>query len=55
LGLNANEYGPSPTSIVEVTVGAATAGAGTDTTIINDNSARDSVRLRIIMVIPLYL
>jgi hypothetical protein len=54
LGVNATEYGRSPTMIGEVTLGAATAGAGTDTTIVNDNSARDSVRLRIIMVMPLF-
>jgi hypothetical protein len=54
-GLNATETGASPTSIVEVTLGAATAGAGTDTTIINDNSARDSVGLRSIIFVPFYL
>jgi hypothetical protein len=55
LGLNATDCGPVPTSIVEVTLAAATAGAGTETTIINDNRARDSVRLRIIIFVPLYL
>jgi len=55
LGLNATDHGPRPTSIVEITAGAATAGAGTETTIVNDNSARDSVRLRIIIVSTLYL
>jgi hypothetical protein len=38
---------------VAVSLGVATTGAGTETTIINENSARDSVRIRTLMVIPL--
>ena len=50
-GVNATEIGKSPTLIVEVTLGAAKAGAGTETTTINDNSTSDTARLRIVMVI----